>query len=181
VKPLQIAGQRFGRLTAVAPLHPSPQGYVWRFVCDCGGTLDKVAKQVKWGNTQSCGCYAKDVHSARCARLNLRHGLTYSPTWVTWQAMKQRCTDPNAINYRYYGERGVSICERWAIFENFLADMGERPKGKTLDRIDPFGNYEPSNCRWATVLEQRHNRTDSPAHRKTMRALIERGILIVKG
>jgi hypothetical protein len=72
--------------------------------------------------------------------------------------MKQRCLNPKATAYAYYGGRGVTICERWMSFDNFLADMGERPEGRTLDRIDPYGNYEPSNCRWATYAEQTHNR-----------------------
>jgi hypothetical protein len=75
--------------------------------------------------------------------------------------MIQRCTNPNNIKYPAYGARGISVCERWRTFENFFADMGERPQGKTLDRHpDPAGNYEPVNCRWATPLEQRHNRCE---------------------
>jgi len=78
-------------------------------------------------------------------------------TYKIWSAMKYRCLNPNARSYKLYGARGISVCERWHKFANFLGDMGECPKGLTLDRINPLGNYEPSNCRWATKTEQAHN------------------------
>lgn len=94
--------------------------------------------------------------------MNRTHGhsthTTGSPTYATWRNMKQRVTNPLNTNYRYYGGRGITLDPRWYVFENFLADMGERPEGMTLDRIDHDGNYEPSNCRWATSSEQRLNR-----------------------
>lgn len=89
---------------------------------------------------------------------NTRHGLSNTPTHVTWMSMNQRCNDPGAVQYPYYGGRGITVCDRWQSFENFLADMGERPEGLTLDRIDGDGNYEPGNCRWATKSEQAKNR-----------------------
>lgn len=93
---------------------------------------------------------------------NLRHGhkagRRISKTYSTWANMLTRCRNPKATHYRYYGGRGVTVCERWLVFANFLEDMGERPEGLTLDRRDPYGNYEPDNCRWATWTEQRANR-----------------------
>lgn len=80
------------------------------------------------------------------------------PLYHTWKAMRQRCENVRHHHYRWYGAIGVKVCERWRKFENFVADMGDRPPGMSLDRIDPVGDYEPSNCRWATALEQRHNR-----------------------
>lgn len=85
------------------------------------------------------------------------HGMSYTPTWNSWAAMRDRCLKKSHMHYGRYGGAGITICERWDKFQNFLADMGERPDGMSLDRIDSAGNYEPGNCRWATAKEQRAN------------------------
>ena len=103
------------------------------------------------------------------ATLSLTHGHAVgkemSPTYISWCAMKARCTNSHLPHYKNYGGRGITVCERWLTFENFLADMGERPAGRTLDRRDNDGNYEPNNCRWATWVEQRANRRDTQIER----------------
>lgn len=86
-----------------------------------------------------------------------RHGQWQTSTYHTWEGMKQRCLNPNATRYPQYGGVGIKVCEAWLEFKNFYQDMGDRPEGKTLDRINPFGNYEPNNCRWATRKEQQNN------------------------
>lgn len=97
-----------------------------------------------------------------------------SPTYRSWQGLKRRCESPNDPAYRDYGGRGIKVCERWASFENFLADMGERPQGTTLDRVDVNGNYEPANCRWATHRQQSRNRRLGPTQRLVLQ-LVEDG------
>lgn len=97
--------------------------------------------------------------------MRLTHGMSRTPIYESWKAMRKRCLNPNAPKYRLYGGRGITICERWDYFENFREDMGERPIGLSLDRIDNDGNYEPGNCRWATQKEQQNNRSNNKHER----------------
>lgn len=151
-----LTGRRFGRLTVLARAANDSAGrVVWSCRCDCGARHDVKALNLARGSTKSCGCYRREASAAKVTT----HGMTRSPTFNSWMSMRQRCTNPNDPAWRYYGGQGIKVCARWGSFDNFLADMGERPDGKTLDRWpDNAGNYEPGNCRWATAVEQNANR-----------------------
>jgi hypothetical protein len=154
-KIMDITGLRSGRLVAVRFSHLKNHRTFWVCLCDCGKELLVASGGIRGGWQKSCGC---------SRRKPLTHGHTSTkertPTYQSWKGMLNRCRTPSHNRYDLYGGRGITVCERWLSFENFLADMGERPEGKTLDRIDSDGNYGPWNCRWATSLEQRHNRRD---------------------
>jgi hypothetical protein len=152
---LDLTGQRFGRWLVIERSSSSS----WRCVCDCGTERMLPTGTLRYGGTQSCGCLRRE----RALATNTMHGLRDRPVYRTWASMLQRCRNPNAPGYEYYGDRGITVCARWdpqqgGSFSNFLADMGERPEGMSIDRIDNDGNYEPGNCRWATQAQQIANR-----------------------
>lgn len=133
--------------------------------CQCGEEVIRLCYNVDHGKTKSCGCYNRELaiermekNKAAFSQGNKRHGLFGTPTHTSWSNMIQRCTNPNRWQYPYYGGRGVTVCERWMTFENFYADMGDRPEGLSLDRIDNNKGYEPGNCKWSTRSEQARNR-----------------------
>lgn len=162
MKAIDITGQKFGRLTVVEKVGSKKgEGVLWRCKCDCGGEVEVTGKKLRNGNTKSCGCIAKELLVAR-NKASGTHGMTATPTWISWDSMKQRCLNVKHKSYAIYGGRGIKICDRWLeSFEDFLADMGERPEGMTLDRIDVDGDYTPGNCRWATSETQSNNRTNN--------------------
>jgi len=150
-----LTGRRFGRLKVIERAANSRHGKArWRCKCDCGDEPTLIGSNLKGGREPSCGCARRDQASSRFTK----HGGAGSPTYRSWLSMRRRCEDPSDASFPRYGGRGIRICERWQRFENFLADMGKRPIGKTLDRWpNGAGNYEPGNCRWATPKEQSQN------------------------
>lgn len=155
-----LRGKAFGRLAVLARAKNDKWKRArWLCRCRCGRRCTIPAHDLKTGHTRSCGCYQTEVNTRRIRRVARRHGLAGTPEHNSWIAAKARCFNVNDPSYRNYGGRGITMCAEWAgSFEAFLRDLGPRPQGKTLDRIDVNGHYEPGNCRWATATQQSKNR-----------------------
>ena len=169
-------GIKYGRLTVLEyfGIKVSPCGTkneLYNCGCECGNEKIVMIKNLRKGNTKSCGCYKAETSSRNGYQIKHGHNKKRktSLTYISWQRMKQRCTYIKDKNYDIYGGRGIKVCHRWInSFENFLQDMGERPsKLHSIDRIDPNGNYEPNNCRWTTMKEQQNNRRNNKRNAKS--------------
>lgn len=156
-------GKRYGRWTVIGYAGRRGKDHTWFCRCDCGNNGIKLGGSIACGESTSCGCHRRVAVS----KAQRKHGHTrggamgrQTPEYTAWSRMKDRCYNPNTERFKHYGGRGIKVCARWLeSFENFFADMGLRPSSKhSLDRREVDGDYEPNNCRWATVREQSRNK-----------------------
>lgn len=165
-----LTGKRFGRLlvTEYAGKRVQPSGQtksLWKCLCDCGNSKVILASTLQSGSGKSCGCLSSELKSER----KKTHGMRNTDVYKTWCSMRERCFNPKNRAYKTHGAKGITVCDRWnpkagGSFENFYADMGDRPEGTSIDRIDVHGHYEPGNCRWADIYVQAYNKGISKAN-----------------
>lgn len=158
---IDLTGQRFGKLVVLsqAKTHIQPNGkkvVMWIVRCDCGKEFSTQGLGLRGGTTKSCGCYNKQ----RTKEAQTTHGQSRTRLYTIWQGIKQRCYNQNSINYSNYGGRGITVCDEWNEFEPFYewSMINGYSSHLTIDRINPDGNYEPSNCRWVDMSIQEANK-----------------------
>lgn len=156
-----LTNKKLGRLTVIGrDGYAKNRGIMWKCICDCGNTTMVHGDSLNRGLTKSCGCIQKEY-----ATNNIKHGYSRRTgihrTYSSWQHMLSRCINENSNNYSDYGGRGITVCDEWLDFANFLADMGECKGKLTLDRIDVDKGYNKDNCQWATMLHQENNKRNN--------------------
>lgn len=170
--PAFLVGKTFGKLTVISqterPAGYKTQGKWWLCRCECGKEIPVQTGQLNFGRVTQCKWCRSHRHTVG--------GET--KTYRTWRSMRERCGNPNSVAYQRYGGSGITVCERWGKLENFIEDMGLRPEGMTLDRIDGTKGYEPSNCRWATRVQQARNQSNNKLDEGKVRQIKR---LIVQG
>ena len=158
---IDMTGLRYGRLVGIAFSHAQDGHAHWLFACDCGVEAVIKGTSVRLGRTASCGCLHSEISAERLTTHGRRAARRHDPTYRAWQEINSSCTDANAPRFRVHGAKGIAVCPRWRTdFTAFLADMGERPAGTKLDRIDPAADFGPGNCRWSELVRRARRATE---------------------
>ena len=158
-----IIGLRYGKLVVVSFYGIKNGVAYWTCQCDCGEQIVTSSHCLQQGNTKSCGCLHTKQSSELCKNRNYRHGYSKEPLYFVWKAMRQRCNNPRQHDYRWYGAKGIRVCEEWedyCVFREWALKNGYSPS-LTIDRIDGEKDYCPSNCRFITIQEQQKNKANS--------------------
>ena len=169
-KKLNLSKQKFGRLTAIKPNGNKNDNITWECGCECGSTVTVRTRDLRSGNTKSCGCLRKSLGKKSLTT----HGMYGHPIYNTYRNMLKRCNNPKDTDYPHYGGRGIKICDRWNNFENFYKDMFPSWKESlTIDRKDNNGNYEPSNCSWENREIQAQNQRTTKLDKESVTEIRE--------
>lgn len=184
MKRVDYSGRRYGRLLVLSMVYEAGKDAKARCACDCGSEKTITAYNLKSGNTESCGCLARErtaelnralQRGVVMGEANRTHGYSRTPTYTSWCDAKKRCYSPQNKRFAEYGGRGIGMCNSWRTsFDSFLQDMGERPKGMTLERLDVDKGYEPGNCIWATPAQQAQNTRANVATWESVRVMRKR-------
>jgi len=159
-KDIDRTGERFSRLLVLSRKDNNRYGgAMWLCKCDCGGSTITGTNNLISGGTKSCGCLNAETAKINGILSSTTHGMSYSPEYRSWASMKTRCYNKNHMHFKYYGGKGIRVCDKWMhSFAAFYADMGDKPASKhSIGRINNHGDYTPSNCRWETHTEQGEN------------------------
>lgn len=156
---LELSGHKYGRLLVIRPIGRNKHlQIIWECLCECGNLTKTLATKLKSGRAVSCGCINKE----RLIKMHTTHNLSKSPLYKKWKIIRNRCNNPKHEHYKYYGGKGIKMCDRWNDFNNFYDDMFPTyKKGLTIERINPNGGYQPDNCKWDTVKNQARNKTNN--------------------
>jgi len=166
MKTRDLRGSVFGRWTVIEKADSRKRMVVWKCRCECGNEKEVYQKHLLSGASTSCGCFRNEQSSKRMKENNpaeIKHNMYRTRLYGIWNSMKHRCHNPNDLNYRYYGGKGIKVCEEWQEFISFMewASTNGYDETLTLDRKDYNGNYEPTNCRWVTIQEQQYNKSNN--------------------